>query len=299
MPKKTEKVKTPKIKLGRGFGELFGEVEKDYENSLSDNAQNILEIDIDLIKPNPLQPRRHFDESSLNELADSIREYGVLQPILLYKDGDDYFLIAGERRLRASKIAKIQSIKAIVADIKPEKLREIALIENIQREDLNPIDLALTYEALIGDYGITHDELAARVQKSRAQITNTLALLRLGDYARRLLIEGKITQGHAKVLVNLAEDDCKMVLDSIIGQKLSAHETENLVKKIKDSPRRGQNAKAAKMANLALKNELKNLSKTFESLGVSAKINQDSLILRFKSEKKVAEMAKILRNIEI
>ena len=189
MAKKQELGK--KQALGRGLGALIGEMEKAYEQNMGDDSQLVVEIDIDLIKPNPLQPRKNFDEGSIAELAASIKEYGILQPILVYEENNEFFLIAGERRLRASKIAKLSSIKAIVADIKPEKLREMALIENIQREDLNPIDLALSYSALIKDYNITQDELAQKVQKSRPQITNTLALLKLPNNAQALLMSGK------------------------------------------------------------------------------------------------------------
>lgn len=277
--------------LGRGIGALLVEAEKAYEQNIGDDSQLVVEIDIDLIKPNPLQPRKKFDESSIAELADSIQEYGILQPILVYEENNEFFLIAGERRLRASKVAKRSSIKAIVVDIKPDKLREMALIENIQREDLNPIDLALSYNALIKDYNITQDELAAKVQKSRPQITNTLALLKLPQKVQNLLIEGKISQGHAKILVNLNEKDLNLAVDSIIGQKLSVSQSEKLVQKLKTSNDKN-NAKIH--TNSEMSEALKTLSLAFKNLKVDSKIKGESLVLSFKNKEKISNLVKIL-----
>lgn len=280
-----------KIALGRGIGALLGEAEKAYEQNIGDDSQLVVEIDIDLIKPNPLQPRKKFDESSIAELADSIREYGILQPILVYEENNEFFLIAGERRLRASKVAKRSSIKAIVVDIKPDKLREMALIENIQREDLNPIDLALSYNALIKDYNITQDELAAKVQKSRPQITNTLALLKLPQKVQNLLIEGKISQGHAKILVNLNEKDLNLAVDSIIGQKLSVSQSEKLVQKLKTS----NDKNTAKIhTNSEINEALKTLSLAFKNLKIDSKIKGESLVLSFKNKEKISNLVKTL-----
>lgn len=277
--------------LGRGIGALLVEAEKAYEQNIGDDSQLVVEIDIDLIKPNPLQPRKKFDESSIAELADSIQEYGILQPILVYEENNEFFLIAGERRLRASKVAKRSSIKAIVVDIKPDKLREMALIENIQREDLNPIDLALSYNALIKDYNITQDELAAKVQKSRPQITNTLALLKLPQKVQNLLIEGKISQGHAKILVNLNEKDLNLAVDSIIGQKLSVSQSEKLVQKLKTSNDKN-NAKIH--TNSEMSEALKTLSSAFKNLKIDSKIKGESLVLSFKNKEKISNLVKIL-----
>lgn len=295
--------------LGRGLGALIGEMEKAYEQNLGDDSQLVVEIDIDLIKPNPFQPRKNFNESSIAELAESIKEYGVLQPILVYEENNEFFLIAGERRLRASKVAKLPSIRAIVADIKPEKLREMALIENIQREDLNPIDLALSYSALIKDYNITQDELAQKLQKSRPQITNTLALLKLPKNAQDLLIEGKITQGHAKILVNLDAKDLKIALDTIIGQKLSVSQSEKLVQQLKggesakfakgtkDSRKDSRESKGESKISPELESALKKLAMIFKNLKVDSKINGDSLVLKFQNKEKITTLLKKLEKI--
>ena len=169
------------------------------------------------------------------ELSESIKQHGLLQPIVVLDKGDSYLLVAGERRFRAHELAGMDTIKAIVADVDIDelKLRELALIENIQREDLNAIELAHSYDELIKVYEITHDKLSEFVNKSRSQITNTLRLLSLSAYAQEKLISGDISQGHAKVLVGLEESLQRRLVDTIIGQKLSVRELEQLIKKNK------------------------------------------------------------------
>ena len=221
--------------LGRGLGELLGEVEIAYENSTSGTNQGIRKIDVSLIKPNPNQPRKIFDEEKLHELSESIKEHGLLQPIVVIENTDGTFtLIAGERRLRAHKIANLEQIKAIIVDEDELKLRELALIENIQRDDLNIIELAFCYAQLLNEHNITHEELSKKVFKSRTSITNTLRLLQLSPYVQQALASDKITAGHAKIMLGLTVDEQKMVCDSIFGQKLSVRETEKLVKELKE-----------------------------------------------------------------
>ena len=231
--------------LGRGLGEILTEVEEAYEKDLRDadgfelegKGAKVDELPVERISPNPFQPRKHFDEAALKELSDSILEHGLLQPIVVIEKEDGYLLIAGERRLRAHKLANITHIKAIIAsvDIDEVKLRELALIENIQRENLNAIELAKSYAELLDVHDITHDELSSVVHKSRSQITNTMRLLSLSSYVQEQLIEDKVSQGHAKVLVGLDEKKQKIVIDSVIGQKLSVRDTENMVKKYKEN----------------------------------------------------------------
>lgn len=221
--------------LGRGLDAIFGEVSQAYENNMGNSDAAVLELSVEVIKPNPYQPRKYFEENALQELADSIKEHGLLQPIVVCEDDNgEYVLLAGERRLRASKLAGLPNIKAIVADIDIHKMRELALIENIQRADLNPIELAYSYQELIDEYNITHEELSQRIKKSRTQITNTLRLLNLETFVQEALIEGKISQGHAKILVTLSPQEQKLALDSVIGQKLNVRDTEVLIKTIKN-----------------------------------------------------------------
>lgn len=222
--------------LGRGLGAILDDVESSYNKELEGgNAENlIIEIDVDKIEPNPYQPRLSFDKEALRELSDSIARHGLIQPIIVIEKGSSYVLIAGERRLRATKLLGERKIKAVVADIKSQNLRELALIENIQREDLNPIELAKSYKELIGEYKITQEELADIIKKSRTQITNTLRLLSLRDEVQKAISADKISQGHAKVIVGLEKSDQILVLNTILGQRLSVRDTENLVKRIKN-----------------------------------------------------------------
>lgn len=232
--------------LGRGLGDILLEVEEAYEKDLSGidsfeleaQGARVEEISVESITPNPFQPRKHFDEQALQELSESIAEHGLLQPIVLIEKEDGYLLIAGERRLRAHKLAKLDTIKAIIADadIDDIKLRELALLENIQRENLNAIELANSYAELIEVHKITHDELSNIVHKSRSQITNTMRLLSLSTYGQEQLVSGKISQGHAKVLVGFDEKKQKIFIDSIVGQKLSVRETEYMIKNHKENP---------------------------------------------------------------
>ena len=222
--------------LGRGLGAILDDVESSYNRELeSGNADSlVIEIDVDKIEPNPYQPRQSFDEEALRQLSESIARHGLIQPIIVIQKDDSYVLIAGERRLRATKLLGESKIKAVVADIKSQNLRELALIENIQREDLNPIELAKSYKELIGEYRITQEELADIIKKSRTQITNTLRLLNLCSEVQDAISADKISQGHAKIMVGLEKEDQILALNTILGQRLSVRDTENLVKKLKD-----------------------------------------------------------------
>jgi len=277
--------------LGRGLGEILTEVEEAYEKDLRDTESFELEtkgakldeLPVESISANPFQPRKHFDEAALEELSQSIAEHGLLQPIVVMEKEDGYLLIAGERRLRAHKLAKLTHIKAIIAnvDIDDIKLRELALIENIQRENLNAIELAKSYAELIDVHNITHDELSSVVHKSRSQITNTMRLLTLSPYVQEQLIEDKITQGHAKVLVGLDEKKQKIIIDSVIGQKLSVRDTENMVKKHKEKGA----PKVPKEVKPTLLGKYEDVFK--EALPFNYKLKEKSIEISFENEKEV------------
>lgn len=277
-----------KLAIGRGLGAILSETAEAYEQNLSDNSSLVLELDVDIIKPNPYQPRKVFNPQSLKELSESIQEHGLLQPIVVYDNGDgDYMLIAGERRLRASKLAGISNIKAIVAEIDLKKLRELAIIENIQREELNAIELALSYQELLEEYELTHEELSKRISKSRTQITNTLRLLQLDDEIKTMLIEGKITQGHAKMLVTLEDKEQKVVADSIVGQKLNVRDTEILVKKIKNENALDKKHQKQPLLNAELLHDLQTKLKT---LNFHAQITSSRLTINFKNDSEVLRL---------
>lgn len=185
------------------------------------------------IEPNKEQPRKAFDEDSLLELADSIKQYGVLQPLLVQKKGDYYEIIAGERRWRAAKLAGIKEVPVIIKDYSSREVMEIALIENIQREDLNPIEEAKAYQKLIKDYRLKQDEVADKVSKSRAAIANSMRLLKLDERVQQMVMENMISNGHARALLAVEDGDTQYFLaQKIFDEKLSVRETEKLMKSI-------------------------------------------------------------------
>ena len=277
--------------LGRGLDSILGDVEQAYNKEL--NKELVAEIDIDRIQPNPFQPRRKFSDEALKELSQSIDRHGLIQPIIVIKDGSNFTLIAGERRLRATKLLGLSKIKAIVANIADKKLRELALIENIQRQNLSPIELANAYQELINEYKITQETRSSIVKKSRTQITNTLRLLGLDEHTKSLIDDGKITQGHAKIMVGLNSQDQKLVADTIIGQKLSVRDTENLVKRLKSNSQ----AKKPKI-DIKDRENLNLLKDLIEDFGIKCKINGPKLTLNLNDSKKIANLIKIIQKIQ-
>jgi len=287
--------------LGRGLGDILSEVEEAYEKDLSGinsfeleaQGARVEDIDVETITANPFQPRKHFDEQALKELSESIAEQGLLQPIVVIEKEEGYLLIAGERRLRAHKLAKLPTIKAIIADAEIDdiKLRELALLENIQRENLNAIELANSYAELIEVHEITHDDLSDIVHKSRSQITNTMRLLSLSTYAQEQLILGKISQGHAKILVGLDEKKQKVIINSVIGQKLSVRETENMVKNHKENPAKNTTTKVVKNLTKNYVDEITSL------LPFAHKIKAKSIEINFTDEKDIENFLTFLKKL--
>ncbi len=213
--------------LGRGLNALLG------DETLNDNKEQFLEVDIDLIEPNAKQPRTRFTDKNLEELAQSIRINGVVQPILVRKRGARYQLIAGERRWRASQRAGLQKIPAVVREVADEKLLELALIENIQRQELNPIEEAKAYKNLIESIGLTQEMVAERVGKNRTVITTCLRLLKLPDDIQQFVEEEKISAGHARALLMSNNVELQRRLaNKIIEMSLSVRETEKAVKRV-------------------------------------------------------------------
>lgn len=190
-------------------------------------------LNISLIEPNRSQPRKMFDEEQLNELADSVREYGVLQPLLVQKKGEYYEIIAGERRWRAAKLAGLKEVPVVVREYSKQRTMEIALIENVQRADLNPIEEAKAYQILVQEFGLKQEEVATRVSKNRATITNSMRLLKLDERIQNMLIQNKISGGHARSLLALEDKEQQyLVANKIIENQLSVREVEKLVKKL-------------------------------------------------------------------
>ena len=199
----------------------------------TDEKRQPVFLKVSLIEPNRDQPRKQFDEEALAELAESVKRYGILQPLLVQKKEDYYEIIAGERRWRAAKMAKLKEVPVIIKDYTPQEIMEISLIENIQREDLNPIEEASAYQRLIDEFHLKHEEIAARVSKSRTAITNSMRLLKLDKRVQLMLIEGEISGGHARALLSLEDKEMQYVAaERIIEHKLSVRETEKLVKSL-------------------------------------------------------------------
>ena len=190
---------------------------------------------INMVEPNREQPRKHFEEDALLELADSIKQYGVLQPLIVRKRKDYYEIIAGERRWRAAKMAGIKEIPVIIKDYTEQEVVEIALIENIQRENLNPIEEAMAYKRLLKEFNLKQDEVAERVSKSRTAVTNSMRLLKLNDRVQQMIIDDMISTGHARALLAIEDEEQQyMLANKIFDEKLSVRETEKLVKALKN-----------------------------------------------------------------
>lgn len=269
-------------KLGRGLDALLGEIDEAYENEGS-SRDEVMELPLKDIRPNPYQPRKQFDENSLLELGESIKNDGLLQPIIVTQDFDGYVLIAGERRLRASKLVKLKTIRAILVHSDDKKMRQFALIENIQRDELNAIELAEAYSELIKMYNVTQEELATKIHKSRTHITNTIRLLQLSSKTQKALVEKKISAGHAKVLIGLDEKQQQLMVNSIIGQKLSVREVEGIIKNIKDEK------KSSDSKNNFVEYDLSDIKERFDFLGFKAKTSKNKLTIEFDNEGQIID----------
>lgn len=222
--------------LGKGLGALLG----------TEEAENggIMEIRISDIEPNVNQPRKTFDDEKLAALAESIKQHGVVQPLIVQRDGDTYRIVAGERRWRAARLAGLDTVPVIVRDLSDRQVMEVALIENLQREDLNPIEEAEAYERLISEFGMKQEEVASVVGKSRPAITNSIRLLSLNDEIKSRVISGEISSGHARALLSLDDQKLRLkAMQEIIDKSLSVRETEKLIKQLM-TPKKQKEKKA-------------------------------------------------------
>lgn len=222
--------------LGRGLEELFSTEVLDFdtfESNIMESAteEEIKEIPVSEIRPNPYQPRKTFNEEALHELAQSIKNYGVFTPIIVKKSIKGYDLIAGERRLRASKLAGLETIPAIIKDFSDDEMREISLLENIQRENLTAIELAWAYKGIIDNLDIRQEDLAQKIGKSRSHITNTLGLLNLPEDVQKMILDGEISMGHARVLSKMEDEkEITKLADKVAKENISVHELEDISK---------------------------------------------------------------------
>ncbi len=281
--------------LGRGLEHLIAQ---NVDLTNEDSKNEVVEISLNDIKPNPFQPRKTFNEEALNELATSIKAQGVFQPILVRKSVIGFEIISGERRYRAAKLAGLETIPAITYNYNDNQMMEVALIENIQREDLTVIEEAKSYQMMIDKLAMTQAELAKKVGKSRSHITNTLSLLKLPETVIKQIDEQKITMGHAKVLVSLGDKtEVNTIVDEIINNKLSVRETEKVVKNLKDEKLPNLKTKTAKKSVKANNNsKIEQLME--EKLKTKVRVNgsdKGTIEINFKSEEDLERLLELLK----
>ena len=265
--------------LGKGLDALLGPI-----NNLEDEKNNILEVKINEVEPNKDQPRKDFDEEKLKALADSIKEHGIVQPIIVRKEETGYSIVAGERRWRAAKIAGLKKIPVIVKELTPQEVMEIALIENLQREDLNPIEEAEAYQKLMKEYKMTQEDVAKIVGKSRAAIANSVRLLTLVEEVKNMLKEGNLSSGHARALVTIDDGERqKELAEKIINNNLSVRETEKLVSnEMKEKKEAPKDLEKKNIEIEALEEKLKSFYGTKVNLSKNA--NKGKIIIEYYSK---------------
>lgn len=265
--------------LGRGLSALFSDTEEAYENAakqpfsaadeaLSEDMKGLTEVDIGLVRPNPNQPRKHFDEDALRELSDSIKKHGLIMPIVVNRmEGGKYMIIAGERRYRAAKMAGKTTIPVVIREYTDREIKEISLIENLQREDLNPIEAANAMKQLMDEYHLTQEELAERIGKSRPAVTNTLRLLSLAPEVVSMVSSGKLSAGHARALVTLPEDVQYKLASDTVKDGLSVRDVERSVRDYFATPEELAEKKDKKklQVSIELKDLIERMRHTFKT----------------------------------
>ncbi|MGV8915058.1 MAG: ParB/RepB/Spo0J family partition protein [Kaistella sp.] len=280
--------------MGRGLGAILSAESKAMINSATDEGAdkfvgNIVEVALEDIYPNASQPRTYFDEKALNDLAQSIKNLGVIQPVTLRKDGDKFEIISGERRFRACKIAGLETIPAYIRLVNDQELLEMALVENIQREDLDAIEIALTYGRLLEEIGMTQENLSQRVGKERSTITNTLRLLKLNPVMQNAIRSGEISAGHGRALLTLEDDQRQEELfRNILAQNLSVRQTEQAAAHLKN-PEKVQPKSKKDIPNHFKKAE-KNLADLLDvkvEVKVAANGKKGKIVLDFKNEEEL------------
>lgn len=287
--------------MGRGLGAILSTESKVAINSATDEGAaqlvgHIVEVPIEDIHPNPNQPRSYFDPHALNDLAQSIKNLGIIQPVTLRKDGDRFEIISGERRYRASKLAGLTTLPAYIRLVNDQELLEMALVENIQREDLDPIEVALTYQRLLEEIGMTQENLSHRVGKERSTITNALRLLRLSPEMQDAIRSGAISSGHGRAILSLdTPEKQEMLFKKIITENLNVRQTEQAASALKDAVKPAE--KPAKQVPNHFKKTQKELADLLEvkvEIKAAANGKRGKIVLDFKNEK---ELENILSHI--
>lgn len=287
-----------KFGLGKGLNALIPEdtvilEPKKGKDKNDDNGYSL--IDINLIKSNESQPRKSFDDEKIMELAESIKSNGIIQPLILRKDKDEYIIVAGERRWRAAKYIGIKEIPSVIMDLTEKQILEISLIENIQREDLNSIEEAIAYKKLISDFDLTQEQLSKRIGKSRVAITNTMRLLNLSEDVQQYIIEGVISEGHGRALLAITDSKLQCELaQNVIDDKLSVRELEFLIRKLKTKSEPSK-SKAKKETNLYYKEVIEKLENYFGTkVNVTNKNNKGKIEIEYYSEEDLQRILEII-----
>lgn len=284
-------------RLGKGLNSIFGQdvskVLEDIQNGdVKTDKQEQTKIMISQIRPNPYQPRKIFDDEALKELSQSIKQHGVFTPILVKKSIQGYDLIAGERRLRASKLAGMSDIPAIIVDLNDQEMMEIALLENIQRENLNGIEEAKAYEQLIQRLNYTQEQLANRVGKSREHITNTLRLLKLPEDVQEYVVQKKLSMGHVRALIGLKDENMiRKIAKQAIDQGLSVRKIEQLVKDLQHKKEPEKQVEE----NIFIKEAKNKLEEYFQT---SVKVSEHSISIHYENEEDMNRILELLNLIE-
>lgn len=282
-----------KFGLGKGLGALIPE-DNNIKEEKNENG-GIINIELKDIKANKKQPRKFFDNNKLNELAESVKEHGIIQPLILKKEEKGYSIIAGERRYRAAKIAELTEVPALIMDISDEKLLQVSLIENIQREDLNPIEEGLAYERLLKEFDLTQEELSKTMGKSRTTITNTMRLLKLDDRVKEYVIEGVISEGHGRAILPLENDAQYEIAQKIIDNSLSVRETEKLVKRILNDAVEEKTSERRKPLNPYYKDVRDRLQDHFGTkVNLNANKNKGKIEIEYYSEEDLQRILDII-----
>lgn len=296
--------------LGKGLDSLIPKTEPKKtdaeavvkENPPAEQAQGAVMVDIAKVEPNRDQPRKKFDEDALNDLAESIKQFGILQPLLVQERADYYEVIAGERRWRAAKKAGVKEVPVIIKNLTEQEIMEISLIENIQREDLNPIEEALAYKRLLTEFHLKQDEVADRVSKSRTTITNSMRLLKLNERVQQMLIDDKLTTGHVRPLIGIEDAETQIAIaEKIFDEKLSVRDAEKLVKNLQNEKKSRPEEKKLDPQILAVYQDLEEQLKRL--LGTKVSIlpkdeKKGKLEIEYFSQDELDRIIDLIRTVE-
>ena len=280
-----------KFGLGKGLGALISENEES-----TNESGNKLFIPLNKIKNNAEQPRKSFDNEKIAELAESIKHHGIIQPLILMKENDDYVIIAGERRWRAAKMVGLKEVPAIIMDVTDKEVLEISLIENIQRQDLNPIEEALAYKKLIDNFKFTQEELSKRIGKSRTAITNCMRLMNLDDRVKEYIIQGVLSEGHGRALLAIDDGDLQYTIaQKVIDESLSVRELERLIKKACATEKKKKNDDKVDDNNIYYKNIEEKLQSYFGTkINLSYKKDKGKIEIEYYSEEDLQRILDIM-----